>query len=121
MENISSEGAAFTCYTDKCPYNEHKITARFSVPLYDENNSFDLENFVRDGRICRIDEVSPYIRRVAVQFAEPLPFKPAEMADNETTVMDGALESDKLAESEKVTAVEARAMASVPEQEKTNL
>ena len=121
MENISSSGAAFTCYTDKCPYNEHKITARFSVPLYDENNSFDLENFVRDGRICRIDEVSPFVRRVAVEFAEPLPFKPAETADNETIVIDSVLESDKQAENEKTAEVEARAMASVPEQEKTNL
>ena len=116
MENISSGGAAFTCYADKCPYSEHKITARFSVPLYDENNSFDLENFVRDGRICRIDEVSPFIRRVAVQFAEPLPFKPAE-----TTMIDSVLESDKLAENEKLAELEARAMASVPEQEKTNI
>ena len=118
MVNVSSGGAAFTCYADKCPYSEHKITARFSVPLYDENNSFDMENFVRDGRICRIDEVSPYIRRVAVEFAEPLPFKPA---GNETIVIDGVLESDKQAENEKTAEVEARAMASVPEQEKTNI
>jgi len=28
-----------------------------------------MENFIRHGRICRIDELSPYVRRVAVQFA----------------------------------------------------
>ena len=109
MMDISSGGAAFTCYSDKCPHGEQKITTRFSVPLYDEENSFDLENFIRDGRICRIDEISPYIRKVAIQFAEPLPFKPAEM--------DSMLESDKQAENDELTEVEARAMASVPEQE----
>ena len=109
MMDISSGGAAFTCYSDRCPHGEQKITTRFSVPLYDEENSFDLENFIRDGRICRIDEISPYIRKVAIQFAEPLPFKPAEM--------DSMLESDKQAENDELTEVEARAMASVPEQE----
>jgi hypothetical protein len=108
MMDISSGGAAFTCYSDKCPHGEQKITTRFSVPLYDEENSFDLENFIRDGRICRIDEISPYIRKVAIQFAEPLPFKPAEM--------DSMLESDKQAENDELTEAEARAMASVPEQ-----
>ena len=109
MMDISSGGAAFTCYSDRCPHGEQKITTRFSVPLYDEENSFDLENFIRDGRICRIDEISPYIRKVAIQFAEPLPFKPAEM--------DSMLESDRQAENDEMTEVEARAMASVPEQE----
>ena len=78
MIDISSGGAAFTCYADRCPgYGQH-ITARFSVPKSEESDGFDLKNFIRDGKICRIDELGPHIRRVAFQFSEPLPFAPAE-------------------------------------------
>jgi len=78
MIDISSGGAAFSCYSDRCPSLGEHITARFSVPQFDEDESFGLANFIRDGRICRIDQLGPYLRKVAVQFAEPLPFKPAE-------------------------------------------
>ncbi len=78
MVDISSGGAAFTCYADRCPAPGDRITARFSVPKYEDEDSFDLSNFIREGDICRIDELGPYVRRVAVQFAEPLPFRPAE-------------------------------------------
>jgi hypothetical protein len=79
MVDVSSGGAAFTCYADRCPTNGEHITARFSVPRFGQSSdeSFDLSNFIRDGRICRIDELGPYVRRVAVQFSEPLPFEPA--------------------------------------------
>lgn len=79
MVDVSSGGAAFTCYADRCPADGEHITARFSVPRFGQSDkeSFDLSNFIRDGRICRIDELGPYIRRVAVQFSEPLPFEPA--------------------------------------------
>ena len=102
MIDVSSRGAAFSCYADKCPWQGQHITARFSVPHYEGSESFDLENFVRDGYICRIDEISPYVRRVAIQFAEPLPFKPGEDTADvdtcdetmgiETTEIDVALE-----------------------------
>ena len=108
MVNISSGGAAFTCYSDKCPHGGQKITTRFSVPLYDEDNSFNMENFTRDGYICRIDAMSPYIRKVAIQFAEPLPFKPSEK-DRKANTADETLEADKLTENE------AKAMAASPE------
>ena len=78
MVDICSNGAAFTCYADKCPYDGQSITARFSVPKHGSDDPFDLENFIRTGQICRIDEVGPYLKRVAFQFAEPLPFKPGE-------------------------------------------
>ena len=82
MVDVSSGGAAFTCYADRCPgYGEH-ITARFSVPKSEETASFDLANFIREGKICRIDELGPYIRRVAFQFCEPLPFQPAQEAES---------------------------------------
>ena len=83
MVDVSSGGAAFTCYADRCPSAGERITARFSVPKYEDGESFDLSNFIRDGRICRIDELGPYVRRVAVQFAEPLPFKPGELVEND--------------------------------------
>ena len=78
MFDITSKGAAFTCYADKCPYPGQNITTRFSVPRYGKDESFDVESYIRTGVICHVEEVSPYIRRVAFQFAEELPFKPAE-------------------------------------------
>ncbi|MBN1124416.1 MAG: hypothetical protein JXA82_05360 [Sedimentisphaerales bacterium] len=78
MVDLSSRGAAFTCYADRCPWTGQHITARFSVPRHGPNNSFDMENYIRNGHICRVEEVSQYVRRIAVQFAEPLPFKPGE-------------------------------------------
>ena len=89
MVDVSSGGAAFTCYADKCPSPGEQITTRFSVPRHDAKDPFDLENFIRQGHICRVDELSPFVRRVAVQFAEPLPFKPADV---EQEVMDEELE-----------------------------
>lgn len=85
MVDVSSGGAAFTCYADRCPTNGEHITARFSVPRFgqSEEDSFDLSSFIRDGKICRIDELGPYVRRVAVQFSEPLPFEPAAEKSNE--------------------------------------
>lgn len=99
MVDISSGGAAFTCYADKCPYQGENITARFSVPRYGEYESFDLENYIRNGRVCRIDEVSPFIRRIAVQFAEPLPFKPGEITDTEALETTETFESENTLES----------------------
>lgn len=84
MFDISSGGAAFTCYSDKCPDPGQEITARFSVPRYGDDNSFDMENYIRNGRVCRIEEVSPFIQKVAVQFAQTLPFKPGELTDIES-------------------------------------
>jgi hypothetical protein len=43
-----------------------------------------MTNFTRSGHISRIDEVNNYLRRVVVQFAEPLPFKPGEQAEGES-------------------------------------
>ena len=79
MVDISSRAAAFTCYaSDGCPnYGQH-LTARFSVPRYGSEGSFDMANFTRSGYVYRIDNVNSYLRRVVVQFTEPLPFKPGE-------------------------------------------
>lgn len=84
MVDVSSGGAAFTCYADNCPGNGQSITARFSVPKYEEDESFDIENYVRSGRICRIEQISPFIRKVAVQFSDVLPFQPGQQKTTAT-------------------------------------
>lgn len=84
MVDVSSTGAAFTCRADdSCPYQGQHITTRFSVPRIGPDDSFDMASFIRPGYICRVDHVNGYVRRVAVQFAEPLPFKPGEQAQSE--------------------------------------
>lgn len=84
MVDVSSGGAAFTCQADnECPHPGQNIVARFSVPRFSSDDSFDMASFVRAGRICRVDNMTQFTRRVAVQFAEPLPFKPGEQAENE--------------------------------------
>ena len=109
MVDISSNGASFTCYADKCPHSGGHITARFSVPRYGENDTFDLENFVRQSSICRVDELSPFVRRVAIRFSESLSFKPGEIDDTEAlavdeTIIDNVMETEALAMAENVNA-----------------
>jgi hypothetical protein len=79
MTDLSSRGAAFTCYADdRCPHPGQHVTARFSIPQYGPDDSFDMVDFVRSGRVCRVDGVNHALRRVAIQFHEPLPFRPGE-------------------------------------------
>jgi len=83
MVDVSSRGAAFTCYAqDACPYPGQHITTRFSVPRYGPDDSFQMANFMRWGYVCRVDHVNSFIRRVAIQFGEPLPFKPGEQTED---------------------------------------
>jgi hypothetical protein len=87
MVDVSSAGAAFTCHADgNCPSLGQQITARFSVPCLGSDESFDMASFTRSARICRVDPVNTFLRRVAVQFAEPLPFRPGEQAASESDV-----------------------------------
>ena len=84
MVDVSSEGAAFTCYADEAnPYDGQQVTARFSVPRFQTDDSFGMASFTRTGKICRVDNMNNFLSRVAVQFYEPLPFKPGEQAENE--------------------------------------
>jgi hypothetical protein len=79
MADISSRAAAFTCYADeRCPHPGQHVTARFSIPRYGPQDSFDMVDFVRSGHVCRVDGVNKALRRVVVQFSEPLPFRPGE-------------------------------------------
>ena len=87
MVDISSRAAGFTCYADSnCPYSGQHITTRFSVPCYGPDESFDMASFTRSGHICRVDNVNPFLCRVAVQFAEPLPFKPGEQENHKAEI-----------------------------------
>jgi hypothetical protein len=79
MADVSSGAASFTCYShEKCPYPGQWVTARFSVPRYAQDGSFDMVDFVRPCHVHRVDSVNNFIRRVAVRFAQPLPFNPGE-------------------------------------------
>jgi len=79
MVDVSSGGAAFTCVADNtCPNPGQNITARFSVPRYLPDTSFDVNDYVRTGSVCRIDFLPNNLRRVAVRFQQPLPFRPGE-------------------------------------------
>ena len=81
MVDVSSGGASFTCHVgNHCPSPEEQVTARFSVPRLGEEDSFDMANFTRIGRICRVEDINSYTRRVAIQFHESLPFRPGEQA-----------------------------------------
>jgi hypothetical protein len=79
MIDVSSGGAAFTCHADSYYlYPDQAITARFSIPMFGEDDSFNIASFTRTGRVCRIENINNLTQRVAVQFAQPLPFKPGE-------------------------------------------
>jgi hypothetical protein len=43
-----------------------------------------MANFTRWGYVCRVDHVNSFLRRVAIQFGEQLPFKPGEQAESES-------------------------------------
>lgn len=84
MVDISSAAAAFTCHSDESrPYIGQHITARFSVPRFCEGEAFDMTSFTRSALICRVDDSKGFLRRIAVQFTEPLPFRPGEQAVDE--------------------------------------
>ncbi|MHC4762812.1 MAG: PilZ domain-containing protein [Planctomycetota bacterium] len=87
MVDVSSSGASFICPADKhCPYPDQYITALFSVPRFGRRNYYDMANYNRIGRVCRVDNVNTHLRRVAMQFSKPLFFKPGEqgISDDES-------------------------------------
>ena len=86
MFDLCSGGAAFTCYADACPYEGQYITTRFSIPRYGQDNSFDLENCIRSGFVRRVENINPHVKKVAMQFAEPLFFKPGEQQEKQFAI-----------------------------------
>lgn len=84
MVDVSSVGAAFTYYgQENLPYTGQPITARFSVPCLGPEESFNMTSFTCLGSVCRVDRVNDFLHRIAVQFAETLPFRPGEQATDE--------------------------------------
>lgn len=83
MVDVSSDGAAFSFRADSnCPHPGQKVTARFSVPCHTDDICYNTANYTRICNVRRVDEVDDSACRVAIQFTEPLPFKPGEHADD---------------------------------------
>jgi len=79
MVDVSSKGMALLYHNDEsCPGPDQLITTNFGVPYFDSLGSFDTVFFNRIGRVCRVDNLTSKVNRVAIQFAEPLFFKPGE-------------------------------------------
>ena len=79
MVDVSSKGMALLYHADKnCPQPDQFITTNFGIPYFDSEDSFDTVFFNRIGRVCRVDNLSSKVNRIAIQFAEPLFFKPGE-------------------------------------------
>ena len=77
--DISSGGISFLCHANQnCPNLGQPLTTHFGVPHFDMTDSFDSVFFDRSGHVCRVDKLSDHIHRVAVQFSQPLFFKPGE-------------------------------------------
>jgi hypothetical protein len=84
LVDVCSQGMALLFHADKnCPRPEQLVTAGFGVPYFDSHGSFDTVFFNRVGRVCRVDNLNRRVNRVAVQFAEPLFFRPGEQNINE--------------------------------------
>jgi hypothetical protein len=85
MFDLSSKGMAMLFHAnEECPGPDQSITANFGVPHFDAHGSFDTAFFNRVGRICRVDELTSRVNRVAIQFAEPLFFAPGEQDISES-------------------------------------
>ena len=85
MIDISSGGAAFTCHADEsCPYPGQEILLKFSVPRYESDNEYSMASFSKKGCVKRVDQVDRFIKKVATQFAAPLPFCPSSQNSTDT-------------------------------------
>ena len=81
MVDVSRGGLAFTCSAERGHPNPGQwITIRFSVPRFGPDDAFGMANFIRSSRICQVDTTKTFLKRIAVQFADPLPFDPQEQA-----------------------------------------
>ncbi len=84
MAELDSTEARFTCYTEQCPRQGQQLTVRFSVPAYDSDGAFDLENVLTEGNVANVEKLNPFMETITLKFNEPLHFKPGE-CQNETT------------------------------------
>lgn len=83
--DVSSRGLAMLCHADKhCPRQNHLVSIDFAVPHFGLTDALDIVFSKRIGRVCRVDNLSNMVNRIAVQFAEPLFFKPGEQNISES-------------------------------------
>ena len=80
MVDVCSGGASFNCYDSHSNLEGKHLTARFSVPRYGQDGSFELEDCICDAQICRVDDINSIVKRIAIQFTSPLSFKPGEQS-----------------------------------------
>lgn len=80
LVDVSSNGMGFTCTmsNQNLLAAKQKITTRLDVPLFGKDGSYDMIRFDRTGQIHRVEKVNNSIHRIALEFTQPLPFKPAE-------------------------------------------
>ena len=80
MVDISSNGMGFTCSMSdqNLLAAKQKITTRLDVPLFGKDGSYDMIRFDRTGQIRRVEKLNNSTHRIALEFTQPLPFKPAE-------------------------------------------
>ena len=81
MIDVSSGGLAFMCRADEsCPKSGQVLATRFSIPRSDDEDSSAMTSFTRKGRVLRVVSINASLRKVAIQFDEPLTLKPCEQA-----------------------------------------
>jgi hypothetical protein len=84
MIDVSSGGLAFTCKADdNCPYAGQRLVTRFSIPNMAAQDGAAMRSFTRSGDVVRVEALNNDLRRVAIQFHEPLSLKPCEQASVE--------------------------------------
>ena len=78
--DVSSNGLGFTCNMSdqNLLAAKQKITTRIDVPIFAEDGTFDMVRFDRTGQIRRVEKLNNSVHRIALEFTQPLPFKPAE-------------------------------------------
>jgi hypothetical protein len=83
MCDVSSGGLSFTCCCEnEKPVPGGQIVTRFEVPRCSDGLTSQLK-FDRASRICGVSQVDNHLHRIAVQFANPLLFKPAQQTAGE--------------------------------------
>ena len=78
--DVSSSGAAFTAELEtQLPRIGDSILVRIRLPRAGR----DADDFVRRAYVREVGNTEDSLRRVAVEFAKPLPYKPVEQCRNQ--------------------------------------
>ena len=88
LVDVSSNGMGFTCSMSNRNLlaAKQKISTRLDVPLFGKDGSYDMIRFDRTGLIHRVEKTNNSIHRIALEFTQPLPFKPAEQGLHTTII-----------------------------------